>query len=74
MKPNAVPVKEGAHLKGVEPPAIRYALKTKKLNAARVRGPVLVLLDAAFKAYTPNPKRVGPRGSQKRAARGEVQS
>ena len=69
MKPNAVPVREAARLKGMTTPGIYYALKRGKLNKAEVAGLTLVLLDSAFESYTPNPKLIGPRGPRKGGSR-----
>ena len=69
MKPNAVPVREAARLKGMTMPGIYYALKRGKLNKAEVAGLTLVLLDSTFESYTPNPKLTGPRGPYKGGSR-----
>jgi hypothetical protein len=61
MKPNAIPVREAARLKGVTRGGLYHAIRTGKVNTAEVGGYTLVLCDRAFRDYTPNPKLAGPR-------------
>ena len=65
MIPNAVPVREAARRKGIGTTGIYAAIRRGALKVADVEGYTLVLLDDAFEAYTPDPRKVGQRGGRR---------